>query len=565
MFDPPKSPRIKGSMHPRFEEILTPEALAFIAKLDGAHSGRRAELLAARRERGKRISAGEPVDFLESTAKIRTDTGWRVAPPAPGLQDRRCEITGPTTKKMTINALNSGAKVWMADFEDATAPSWSNIIGGQINLFDAIRGTLEFTAEDGKEYRVGDQTPTIVVRPRGWRLCEKHISIDGRPLPAALVDFGLFFFHNAQQLIDDGFGPYFYLPKLESHLEARLWNDVFVQAQALLGIPQGTIRATVLIETLPAAFEMEEILYELRDHSSGLNAGRWDYIFSYIKTFAHRGDEYVLPERGQITMTTPFMRSYTELLVATCHRRGAHAIGGMAAFVPNKANPVVTEQALAKVKADKEREAGDGFDGSWVAHPGLVPTCLKAFTEVLGDRPNQLDKQRPDVHVTAEDLIAVGSTPGTVTLAGLGTNIAVALQYLTAWVSEQGAVTIDNLMEDAATVEISRTQVWQWLHHKTKLVEGLVVTPELVNELLSHEVDRLLALATDDRGRRHVREARDVFTEAAMGEELPGFFTPYAYVRYLIDKPLQLTGPITPDDLRMSERVPREENSRQRV
>ena len=555
MFDPPKLPRIKGSMHPRFEEILTPAALAFVARLDGAHSGRRAELLAARRERGKRISAGEQVDFLTSTADIRTDTGWRVAPPAPGLADRRCEITGPPTRKMSINALNSGAKVWMADFEDATAPSWANVIDGQINLYDAIRGNLSFDAEDGKEYRVGDVTPTIVVRPRGWRLCEKHISIDGRPLPAALVDFGLFFFHNAQKLIDGGAGPYFYLPKLESHLEARLWNDVFTQAQALLGIPQGTIRATVLIETLPAAFEMEEILYELRDHSSGLNAGRWDYIFSYIKTFAQRGDEYVLPDRSQITMTTPFMRSYTELLVSTCHRRGAHAIGGMAAFVPNKADPAVTEQALAKVKADKTREAGDGFDGSWVAHPGLVPTCITAFTAVLGDRPNQLEKQRPDVHVTATELIAAGSTPGTVTLEGVRTNISVALQYLTAWVSEQGAVTIHNQMEDAATVEISRTQIWQWLHHKTRLAEGLVVTPELVTELVTHEVDRLTALATDDRGRRHVQEARDVFNESALGEDLPGFFTPYAYVRYLIDKPLQLTGPLKPEDLRMSERV----------
>ncbi len=555
MFDAPNTPKIKGSAHPRFEEILTPEALAFLARLDGAHSGRRAELLAARRERGQRISAGEPVDFLRETADVRTDAAWRVAPPAPGLVDRRCEITGPPTRKMSINALNSGARVWMADFEDATAPSWSNVIGGQLNLFDAIRGNLEFTAEDGKEYRVGNETPTIVVRPRGWRLCEKHISIDGRPLPAALVDFGLYFFHNAQQLIAGGAGPYFYLPKLESHLEARLWNDVFVQAQALLGIPQGTIRATVLIETLPAAFEMEEILYELRDHSSGLNAGRWDYIFSYIKTFAHRGDEYVLPDRSQITMTTPMMRSYTELLVATCHRRRAHAIGGMAAFVPNKADPAVTEQALDKVRADKEREAADGFDGSWVAHPGLVQTCMTAFTEALGDRPNQLDKLRPDVTVTAADLLAVGSTPGRATLAGLRTNISVALQYLTAWVSGFGAVTIDNQMEDAATVEISRTQIWQWLHHRTRLAEGLVVTRELITELVDHEVDRLRALAIDDRGRRHVQEARDVFTESALGDELPGFFTPYAYVRYLIDRPLQPTGPITAEDLRMSERV----------
>ncbi len=565
MFGPPKAPKVKGTMHPRFDEILTPEALAFVAKLDGAAAGRRAELLAARRERGKRITAGETVDFLPETAGIRADTSWQVAPPAPGLVDRRCEITGPTSRKMSINALNSGAKVWMADFEDATAPSWFNIIDGQLNLLDAIRGNLAFTAEDGKEYQVGEETPTIVVRPRGWRLCEKHLTIDGRPLPGSIVDFGLFFFHNAQALIDGGAGPYFYLPKLESHLEARLWNDVFVQAQALLGIPQGTIRATVLIETLPAAFEMEEILYELRDHSSGLNAGRWDYIFSYIKTFAARGPEFVMPDRSNVTMTTPMMRAYTELLVSTCHRRGAHAIGGMAAFVPNKSDPKVTEQALAKVKADKEREAADGFDGSWVAHPGLVPTCTAAFDAVLGDRPNQLDKQRPDVHVTAADIIAPGSTPGSVTLDGLRTNISVALRYLTAWVSEQGAVAIDNLMEDAATVEISRTQVWQWLHYRVRLAEGLVVTPELVNELVGHEIDNLHAQATDERGHRHVNEARDVFTEAALGEDLPGFFTPYAYVRYLIDRPLQPTGPLRPEDLRMSEQVKRDNDAREKA
>jgi malate synthase len=565
MFGPPKAPKVKGTMHPRFDEILTPEALVFVAKLDGAAAGRRAELLAARRERGKRITAGEKVDFLTETAGIRADSSWQVAPPAAGLVDRRCEITGPTSRKMSINALNSGAKVWMADFEDSTAPSWFNIIDGQLNLFDAIRGNLDYTAEDGKEYKVGEETPTIVVRPRGWRLCEKHLTIDGRPLPGSIVDFGLFFFHNAQALIDSGAGPYFYLPKLESHLEARLWNDVFVQAQALLGIPQGTIRATVLIETLPAAFEMEEILYELRDHSSGLNAGRWDYIFSYIKTFAARGQEYVLPDRSNVTMTTPMMRAYTELLVSTCHRRGAHAMGGMAAFVPNKSEPKVTEQALAKVKADKEREAADGFDGSWVAHPGLVPTCTAAFDAVLGDRPNQLDKQRPDVHVTAADLIAPGSTPGAVTLDGLRTNISVALRYLTAWVSEQGAVAIDNLMEDAATVEISRTQVWQWLHYRIRLAEGLVVTPELVNELVGHEIDKLHKQATDERGHRHVNEARDVFTEAALGEDLPGFFTPYAYVRYLIDRPLQPTGPLRPEDLRMSEQVKRDNDAREKA
>ncbi len=556
MFDAPHPPRIKGTMHPRFEEILTPEALAFIAKLDGAHAGRRAELLAARRDRARRVTAGEPVDFLTETAGIRADSAWRVAPPAPGLVDRRCEITGPPSRKMSVNALNSGARVWMADFEDATSPSWFNVIDGQLNLYDAIRGNLDFTAEDGKEYRVGAETPTIVVRPRGWRLCEKHLSIDGRPLPAALVDFGLFFFHNAQALIDNGAGPYFYLPKLESHLEARLWNDVFVQAQALLGIPQGTIRATVLIETLPAAFEMEEILYELRDHSAGLNAGRWDYIFSYIKTFAGRGPEYVLPDRSQMTMTTPMLRAYTELLVSTCHRRGAHAIGGMAAFVPTRSDPQATERALAQVTADKSREAGDGFDGSWVAHPGLVQTCTGVFDDALGDRPNQLDRQRPDVQVTAADLVAPGSTPGSVSLNGVRTNIRVALRYLTAWVNGSGAVAIDNLMEDAATVEISRTQIWQWLHHRTRLAEGLIITPELVEELVRHEISNLHAEAADDRAHRHVDEALDVFRETALGDELPGFFTPYAYVRYLIDRPLQMTGPLRPEDLRMSEQVP---------
>jgi malate synthase len=548
---------IKGTMHPRFEEILTPEALAFVSLLDGAHAGRRAELLLAQTQRGRRITAGDTPDFLPETAAIRSDPQWRVASVAPGLEERRCEITGPPTRKMSVNALNSGASVWMADFEDSTSPSWFNIIDGQINLHDAVRGQLDFTSDAGKEYRVGQRTPTIVVRPRGWRLCEKHLVADGRPLPASLVDFGLFFFHNASRLIDNGAGPYFYLPKLESHLEARLWNDVFIQAQALLGIPQGTIRATVLIETLPAAFEMDEILFELQDHSSGLNAGRWDYIFSYLKTFAGRGPEFVLPDRAQITMTTPLMRSYTDLLVATCHRRKAHAIGGMAAFVPNRQDERATEEAFAKVVADKEREAADGFDGSWVAHPGLVKICGDAFEAVLGDRPNQIERQR-EVNVTASDLLAVGSTPGAVTLAGVRTNISVALRYLTAWVNGQGAVAIDNLMEDAATVEISRAQIWSWLHHQTLMAEGLVVTRTLVEELIAHEVGRLHEEATDERGHRHVDEARDVFAEAALGETLPDFFTPYAYVRYLIDRPLQPVGPITEDDLRQSMRLPRD-------
>ena len=539
-------PKIKGSMHPRFEEILTPDALAFVGKLDAAIAGRRAELLIARDDRQKRITAGEQLDFLPETAAIREDPSWKVASTAPGLEDRRCEITGPPTKKMTINALNSGASVWMADFEDATAPSWFNIIDGQINLYDALRGNIDFTDETGKRYTVGEKTPTVLVRPRGWRLCEKHLSADGRPLPASVVDFGLYLFHNAQFLIDNGKGPYFYLPKLESHLEARMWNDLFLRAEDLLGLPVGTIRATVLIETFPAAFEMEEILYELKEHSAGLNAGRWDYIFSYIKTFAGRGPEYVLPDRSQISMTTPMMRAYTELLVDTCHRRGAQAIGGMAAFVPTKADPEASTNAFAKVTADKAREADDGFDGSWVAHPGLVQICLDAFTG------RAREEERWPAAITAEDLVGLGTTPGTVTIGGVRTNISVALRYLYAWVGEAGAVAIDNMMEDAATVEISRTQIWQWLRHKTKTAEGLVITKSLVNEMIEHVVDELHASATDDREHRHVEEARDVFIEAALKDELPDFFTPYAYVRYLIDRPLQPKGPIAREDLRRS-------------
>ena len=552
-----RTPTLRGALHPRFEQILTPRALAFITALDGEFAGRRAELLAARRARAKRISAGETPDFLGETRSIRTDGSWRVVPPAPGLVDRRTEITGPPSRKMTINALNSGAQVWMADFEDATAPTWFNIIDGQLNLFDALRGQVDFTDEEtGKRYEVGAITPTVVVRPRGWHLCEKHLTIDGRPLPASLVDFGLYFFHNARHLIDSGFGPYFYLPKLESHLEARLWNDVFVLAQDLLEIPRGSVRATVLIETLPAAFEMEEILYELRDHSSGLNAGRWDYIFSTIRSFAERGPDYTFPDRAQITMTTPFMRAYTELLVSTCHRRGAHAIGGMAAFIPNKADPAVTEAALAKVKADKEREAGDGFDGSWVAHPGLEPVARKAFDAVLGDRPNQLARLRTEVRTRAADLLNFSATGGTVTAEGLRTNLNVPLRYLAAWIAGSGAVAIDNLMEDAATVEISRAQVWQWIRNRTRLPDGTVITRELANRILDEEIAALTAGASEEEITRY-RQARDVVTEAALGDDLPGFFTNYAYVRYLLDPPLRMTGPLQHSDLRMSENGPR--------
>ena len=549
---PGTAPTVRGTMHPRFDEILTQEALAFVARLDGAFAGRRAELLAGRRDRARRIAAGETPDFQPDTKNIRDDPGWRVALPAPGLTDRRCEITGPPTKKMTVNALNSGARVWMADLEDATAPSWFNVIDGQLNLFDALRGNADFVSDEGKQYTVGEQTPTIVVRPRGWHLCEKHLSVDGRPLPASLVDFGLFFFHNAQRLIDNGVGPYFYLPKLESHLEARLWNDVFTLAQELLGIPQGTIRATVLIETLPAAFEMDEILYELRAHSAGLNAGRWDYIFSYIRTFAFRGADHVLPDRSQVTMTTPFMRAYTELLVATCHRRGAHAIGGMAAYVPARTDESATRSALARVRADKDREAGDGFDGSWVAHPALVSTCLEAFDRVLGDRPDQRDRQRSEVSIHRDDLLTVRGRGARVSLEGVATNISVALRYLSAWVGGSGAVTIDNLMEDAATVEISRAQLWQWIHNQTRLVEGPRLTREMVASMIDEETGRL-----DREGyapREAIEAGRDVLAEVALGEQLPGFFTPYAYVRYLTDGPLRMTGPVKAEDLRQSER-----------
>jgi malate synthase len=552
---PTARPEVVGGIGPRYDEILTPEALEFLARLDGAFAGRRAELLAARRQRAHRIHHGEQLDFLPETSGIRSDPSWRVADPAPGLTNRRCEITGPPSRKMTVNALNSGASVWMADFEDATAPTWSNLIEGQLNLLDALRGRIDFVAEDGREYRVGDVTPTVVVRPRGWHLCEKHIRIHARPLSASLVDFGLFFFHNASHLIESGLGPYFYLPKLESHLEARLWNDVFVLAQELLGIPRGTVRATVLIETLPAAFEMDEILYELREHSSGLNAGRWDYIFSYIRTFAFSGPDHVLGDRGSVTMTTPFLRAYTELLVATAHRRGAHAIGGMAAFVPEKADPEITRQALTKVRADKDREAGDGFDGSWVAHPGLVPTCLEAFDAVLGERPDQRDRQRSEISVAAPDLTTVRGRSAVVTLEGVRINVSAAMRYLSCWIGGSGAVAIDHLMEDAATVEISRAQLWQWIRYQVRLAEGPCVTREMVESMIAEEAELLIA---DGRWGtpEQITAAVDVLQEVALGEQLPAFFTPYAYVRYLLELPLRMTGPLTPADLRMSEQVP---------
>ncbi|MFI5609634.1 malate synthase A [Amycolatopsis sp. NPDC051903] len=523
---------VAGPAGDRFAEILTPAALEFVAKLDNTFAGRRRELLDERRRRRERLQAGEEhLDFLPETRRIRADDSWRIAPPAPGLEDRRVEITGPTDRKMTVNALNSGAKVWLADFEDATSPTWHNIVDGQINLYDAIRRNIDFTTEQGKRYTIGEDPATIVARPRGWHLVEKHVRIDGRPLSASLVDFGLYFFHNARQLIARGSGPYFYLPKLENHLEARLWNDVFLFAQQELGIPRGTIRATVLIETITAAFEMDEILFELREHASGLNAGRWDYIFSVIKNFSAHGADFVLPDRAQVTMTVPFMRAYTELLVRTCHHRGAHAIGGMAAFIPSK-DPEANATAFEKVRQDKEREAGDGFDGSWVAHPGLVPVCREVFDTVLGGWPNQLGRLREDVDVTAADLLDVASAGGEVTEGGVRANINVALRYLDSWLRGTGAAAIHHLMEDAATAEIARCQVWQWIRNGTKFADGTALTRELAAEFLDEEYARVRPdLPTGHR----LDDARAIFTETALGDKLPSFLTTGAYARHLTD------------------------------
>ena len=494
-------------------EILSEEALAFVADLHRAFGGRREELLARRGERQLRLLGGELPDFLEETRGVREDTSWRVAEAPPDLQDRRVEITGPTDRKMVINALNSGARVFMADFEDANSPTWSNVVEGQRNMIDAVERTISLDTGE-KSYSLNDEIATLLVRPRGWHLPERHLLIDGEPVSGSLFDFGLSMFHCAQQALDRGSGPYFYLPKLESHLEARLWNDVFLHAQGALGIPRGTIRATVLIETILAAFEMEEILYELREHSAGLNAGRWDYIFSVIKKFRHR-DDFVLPDRSAVTMTVPFMRAYTELLVKTCHARGAFAIGGMAAFIPNRRDPEVTENALAKVHDDKEREAGSGFDGTWVAHPDLVPVATEDFDAVLGERPNQLERQRPEVSVSAEQLLSVPETPGEITEQGIRQNVSVGIQYLAAWLGGTGAAAISNLMEDVATAEISRSQLWQWVDH------GRV------------ERDRLLAIADEEIAslppQERLDDARMVFEQVALADEFVEFLTLPAY------------------------------------
>ncbi len=526
--------RIEAVERPGQAEILTPEAIAFVTALVRAFGERRGGLLAARAVRRARFAATGGPDFLPETAGIRADPSWSVAPAPPALLDRRVEITGPTEAKMAINALNSGARVWLADLEDANTPHWHNVIEGQVNLRAAARGTLSHVSEQGKEYRLRTDGPLAVtlVRPRGWHLDERHFVVDGAAAPGALVDFGLHFWHNAAELLSRGSGPFYYLPKMESHLEARLWEDVFTFAeQQVDGVPEGSIRATVLIETLPAAFEMEEILYELRRHISGLNAGRWDYLFSAIKTLRDAGPQFVLPDRGSVAMTAPMMRAYTELLVSTCHRRGAFAMGGMAAFIPSRRDPEVNAVALAKVRADKEREAGDGFDGSWVAHPDLVAICAEVFDAALGDRPNQLDRLRPDVHVIREQLLAFSDTPGQPTAGGLRTNVSVALQYLAAWLAGSGAVAINSLMEDAATAEISRSQIWQWVRYEVVLDTGAVVTAELVEQVLAEEVAALTAAAPDRK--EQLEQARELFAEVALAPEFADFLTVPAYA--LID------------------------------
>ncbi|MDQ1571885.1 MAG: malate synthase [Actinomycetota bacterium] len=517
----------------RFDDILTPEALRFLTRLHDAFAGRRHDRLAARMQRRTAIDNGRDLRFLPETASIREEPTWRVAGAGPGLEDRRVEITGPTDRKMTINAMNSGAKVWLADQEDATSPTWANVIGGQVSLFDAIRRQIDFTSEDGKPYRLGETTPTIVVRPRGWHLVEKHLRyVDhaglSSPASGSLVDFGLHFFHNAKELIARGTGPYFYLAKLENHLEARLWDDIFTFSENAIGIPHGTIRATVLIETIPAAFEMEEILYELREHCAGLNAGRWDYIFSIIKNFRGRGTGFTLPDRSQITMTVPFMRAYTELLVATCHKRGAHAIGGMSAFIPNRRDPDVTARALEQVTIDKRREARDGFDGTWVAHPDLVATAQAEFDTVLGTKPNQVDRLRDDVDVSAADLLDF-RIEGTVTDAGVKANVTIAVRYIESWLRGVGAAAIDNLMEDAATAEISRSQLWQWIHRQIITAEGNPITHDSVRTTL----DGVLAELPRSQGDR-VDDAADVFRQVTLEETFPTFLTISAYSQYLV-------------------------------
>jgi malate synthase len=522
---------ITGPMHAGYADILTPEAVAFIAKLSRAFEARRQELLQRRAERQVAIDAGIMPDFLPETRAVR-EGDWTVAPAPADLQDRRVEITGPVDRKMIINALNCGAKVFMADFEDANSPTWDSNLQGQINLRDAINRTITFENPDGRMYQLNENVATLMVRARGWHLDEKHLLVDGAPISGSIFDFGLYLFHNARTLLANGSGPYFYLPKIESHREARLWNDLFVMAQNELGLPQGTIKATVLIETILAAFEMDEILYELREHSAGLNCGRWDYIFSCIKKFRNKPD-FLLPDRAMVMMTTPFMRAYSLLCIRTCHRRNAHAMGGMAAQIPIRNNPAANDEAFAKVRVDKEREATDGHDGTWVAHPGLVPVAMEAFNERM-PHANQIDKKREDVAVAGAELITFPDGRGHITEAGLRTNISVGIQYIAAWLGGSGAVPIFNLMEDAATAEISRSQVWQWIRHPDgKLDDGRKVSVDLFRSMVPEEMAKIRAAVGDAQFAAVPYEmARDLFDRITTEDSFVDFLTLPGY-RYL--------------------------------
>lgn len=505
----------------REEEVLTADALRFVTALHRATFARRDELLEARRTRRRSIALGKDPAYRADTATLRADTAWQVAPAAPDLSDRRVEITTPVDRASTVNALTSGANVWLADLEDASVPTWENVINAQLNLRDGLRGAIPQLDADGPR-------PTVIVRPRGLHLPEKHLQIAGRPVWGGLVDMALYLFHNADHLISQGSGPYFYLPKIESAEEARLWNDVFVLAQKLLGIPRGTIRATVLIETITAAFEMEEILFELREHAAGLNAGRWDYVFSMIKNFRQRGPRFILPDRERVSMSQPFMRAFTEQLVAVAHRRGAHAIGGMSTVIPAPEHGEENDRALARVVRDKEREAEAGFDGSWVAHPGLVPLCREVFDGVLGEAPNQLDRLREDVEFSDRALLDVAATTGSITEDGIRANLRVGLRYLESWLRGEGAVAVGDRMEDVGTAEISRAQIWQWIHCEALTKDGEIVTADYVERLLDEEFDALERTAED-----RFDEAREILERSAMRAEFPDFLTTTAYAEYL--------------------------------
>jgi malate synthase len=521
-----KGLEIRAVITPEFESVLTPEALAFVASLQCQFNARRLELLQKRTERQKQIDNGLLPDFLPETSHVR-DGNWTVNSLPTDLLDRRVEITGPVERKMVINALNSGANVFMADFEDSNSPTWYNTVQGQINMRDAVNGTIAYASPEGKAYKLNPKTAVLLVRPRGWHLDEKHVWVDGQMMSASLFDFGLYFFHNAKSLLAKGTGPYFYLPKMESHLEARLWNDVFIFAQKELGIPSGTIKATVLIETILASFEMDEILYELKEHSAGLNCGRWDYIFSFIKKFSKHPD-FILPDRVQVSMTSHFMRSYSQLLIKTCHKRNVHAMGGMAAFIPVKNDEMANETALEKVRADKEREAKDGHDGTWVAHPGLISIANEIFDRYM-PTPNQIHNKREDVKITTNDLLAIPH--GQITEQGLSMNIDVGIQYLEAWLNGSGCVPIYNLMEDAATAEISRTQLWQWIHNeKGILTDGRKVTIELYHQLLPSVLNHIKAMIGDEKfAKGKYKEATDLFTRLLENDELQEFLTLEAY------------------------------------